>query len=87
MSEWPEELKAGGEVGLVILITNVVKNVLPDTDFSHKLLPLIAIIVGVLIGLVTMPTWKEGIYRGIVIAAAASGIYGWGKSTKKKHQR
>ena len=73
------------DVVLVPLIMGIVE-VFKRAGVSKRLLPLIALVIGIAIGVVYVTNfeWKQGVLVGALLGLSASGLYSSSKNTFEK---
>lgn len=74
------------DVVLIPLILGIVE-VFKRAGVSKKVLPFIALTIGVIVGVVYVTDfdWKQGILVGAMLGLSASGLYSSSKSTFEKN--
>ena len=73
------------DVVLIPLIMGIVE-LLKKAGVSKKILPLVALSIGIAIGVVYVANfeWKQGVLVGTMLGLAASGLYSGSKNTLEK---
>lgn len=73
------------DVVLIPLIMGIVE-LFKKAGVSKKILPLIALVIGIAIGVVYVANfdWKQGVLVGTMLGLAASGLYSSSKNTLEK---
>lgn len=75
------------DVVLIPLILGIVE-LFKRTGVNKKVLPFIALVLGIIIGVVylTQFDWKQGLLVGAMLGLSASGLYSGSKSTFEKNE-
>ena len=73
------------DVVIIPLIVGIVE-VFKRAGVSKKLLPFIALVIGIAIGVVYVTNfdWKQGVLVGAMLGLSASGLYSSSKNTFEK---
>jgi L-cystine uptake protein TcyP (sodium:dicarboxylate symporter family) len=74
------------DVVIIPLIMGIVE-VFKRAGVSKKLLPFIALVIGIAIGVVYVTNfdWKQGVLVGAMLGLSASGLYSSSKNTFEKN--
>lgn len=66
---------------LTPVVTGLVQVIKLAFNLPSEMAPLTSVVIGAIVGALVFPAWGTGVFVGIIIGLAASGLYDFGKKT------